>query len=64
MKADNNKRLDQLAKRITDLENENAWMKREMKSGMQSVIERMIRNKFEVDVHEKSTDDQLKELMQ
>jgi hypothetical protein len=70
MKADNNKRLDQQSKRITEVERELKELKRLVQlfqdegfiKRLSSALDKVVGDG--VDVFEKSTDDKIKELIQ
>jgi len=52
------RQIDLLLDRVAKLEKQNAWMLREMKSGLSDVIERVVRKKIEIDYSQELTTDQ------
>lgn len=57
------KQIDLLKSQVATMRSEMAWVKREIKTGLQDVIERVVRENIEIDIEEKTTDEKIKDLI-
>ena len=56
------KKLSKLKTKVEEQERTIMWMREQMRTGMKDIIERVVRETVEVDIQDKSTTEQLKDL--